>query len=71
MNGARDGGRRAARDNVNWESECYTPLKCFMCSHTNRSGILNNGNVQRFSKSDSTEAVQGAFLVHKKVNDES
>lgn len=32
-------------DNVNWKSECYTPLKCFMCWHTNRSGILNNGHV--------------------------
>lgn len=32
-------------DNVNWKSECYTPLKCFMRWHTNRSGILNNGHV--------------------------
>lgn len=47
---------------LNWKSECYTPLTYFMCSHTNRDGILNNGHVHCFTK----ERSQEAFLHDKK-----
>lgn len=41
---------------LNWKSECYTPLKYFMCLHTNRDGILNNGHVHCLTKEQSQEA---------------
>lgn len=35
--GVLTGGRGTDKNNVNCSHECYTPLKCFMFSHTNRS----------------------------------